>query len=289
VKNNPGNFPNYDEPAPAATPQSVDDGPSLDALDRELAIARAERAEAARRSDAVLMHLAERAAPPRPPAAPQIPSVDADPIGHIIETQKQLSRRIEEHQRGEQQRQQVLQGLAAQQALVQRAQQAETQFKTETPDYDQAVTYLMNARRNELRAIGTPEENITATIQQEGLTTAALALQGNRNPAKVIYELAKARGFAAATPGEPSPQTQEIIRQGRGSPAPSTGRQRMITPESLARMDDISFAAAVTTPEGRAALGADISRGEHLRLRDEPAMHGRLDRHIASLLNPTGR
>lgn len=92
--------------------------------------------------------------------------------------------------------------------------QAEEQFRSQAGDYDDAVDYVRQSRYAEARAVYeanglevTPEHDraIRQAITQEFAALAANALQNQRNPASVLYTLAKARGFS----GTPVAQAQD--------------------------------------------------------------------------------
>ena len=136
------------------------------------------------------------------PAQPAIPDIATDPVGHILATQQELARRVEQITSAGQQQQhltaQQQQQLAAVTNVVTRARALEGQFRVATPDYDQATQWLAAQRHAELEEIGVadPAER-AAILQQQDLGIADRALQTGRNPAEVLYKTAKARGYKA--------------------------------------------------------------------------------------------
>jgi hypothetical protein len=66
-----------------------------------------------------------------------------------------------------------------------------------SPTYNEASAFLISQRRAELAATGAYNPlQITQPIQQEAIGLSAQALQAGRNPAQVVMDVAKARGFA---------------------------------------------------------------------------------------------
>lgn len=107
---------------------------------------------------------------------------------------------------------------AEQQRQMQQAQQyqafqsavnhAEAEFRSSTPDYDQALSHVQASRMAEAKTFveasgGTWDAQAAAQFQQgmvrEFAQLAGVALQRGKNPAAVLYELAKSRGYQPAT------------------------------------------------------------------------------------------
>jgi len=91
---------------------------------------------------------------------------------------------------------------------------AANEFHGKTPDFMDAYNHLLQSRANELRVLyQMPEEQIGRQLQQEEMGLVALAFKQNRNPAELLYENAKLRGYAkkaaapAVAPAAASPPT----------------------------------------------------------------------------------
>jgi len=89
---------------------------------------------------------------------------------------------------------------------------AANEFHGKTPDFMDAYNHLLTSRANELRVLyQMPEEQIGRQLQQEEMGLVALAFKQNRNPAELLYENAKLRGYAkkaaapAVIPQAPTP------------------------------------------------------------------------------------
>ena len=142
------------------------------------------------------------------------PDPETDPIGALKAAQERLN---------------YIQQEAQERAYVEQlntvAYQAATQYQQAVPDYQDAYRYALNSRAQELMTLGTPQHDIPAILQQEELRLVDTALRSRRNPAEVIYQFAKARGFqgkpaqpAAAAPAPtpaaaPDPALQNARRE----------------------------------------------------------------------------
>src|SRR5208337_1715706 len=80
--------------------------------------------------------------------------------------------------------------------IIGQASALESEFVRATPDYGAASDFLRQSRDAELAALGMPPQQRLASIQAEAVQLAALALQANRNPAELVYSLARSRGYA---------------------------------------------------------------------------------------------
>lgn len=224
--------------------------------------------------------LLERFAQPQPqqqhvqvqqPQAEEIPSLETDPLGHIVGQIQALAKRQEEFAAATTQRQQQEQYNAAASQIVNRAVAMEQEFARATPDYAEAAAYLQEGRRQEYTALGYEPYQVSQAIQSEAQQIAQQALSRNQNPAEVIYNIARARGFAKAPPaavGDLPPlvpaqdgaakianiasgqQQNRSLGNTRGSaPAP-------LTAQRLLEMSDKDFDKMLSTPEGKALMGA---------------------------------
>jgi hypothetical protein len=126
-----------------------------------------------------------------------------------------------------------------------------------SPSYNEASAFLVNMRRAELQAVGGYNSvQINLIISQEAIGLASQALQAGRNPARVVLDVAKARGFtckpkeapAAQAPPETEQQRIARIAKGAGSwfPAarrPARRQTKGFDAKALANMSDDGFTA----------------------------------------------
>jgi len=226
-------------------------------------------AEVERRAEERFKVLLEKLGPQTPPAqveTPAIPDVQADPVGHIVGTMRQLGASQE----------QINQEVAAQRQRAQEAQlvsyvrtQAsahEREFRRDTPDYNDAVDYLKGIYDAQLAANGiTDPGQRELMVQQEAIKISAMAIQQGANIAERFYNLAKATGYrpqqaqqAEQTP-DPAAQIQRIARG--QEQARSLGNTRgngptPMTAQKLLEMSDAEFDKIKDSPQVRSLMGA---------------------------------
>lgn len=89
--------------------------------------------------------------------------------------------------------------------LTRFTQQSEAQFRQQTPDYDDAVKHLTEARTKELAFWGADQQQIQQQIQRDIWEIIQNAAQTGRNPAEAAYQIAQARGYRKAEPAPAAP------------------------------------------------------------------------------------
>lgn len=150
------------------------------------------------------------------------PDATAEPYDWIQWRQKQD--RFTAHQREVQHTQQT-----QQQQHVTRLHQAAAQgveaFKAQAPDYVEARAFVWNQRGPELMELGYTQEQAIAAIERDELQIVQSALRRGQNPAAVLYNIAKHRGYQVkAAEEKPDPAAAEMKRD------PETGK--FVSPEA---------------------------------------------------------
>lgn len=88
-------------------------------------------------------------------------------------------------------------------------QDHEAEFREEHPDYGDAAQHYAAARARELLSFGLTPEQVQPMLREEFMNLTSTAIAARKNPAAVVYELAKGRGFgqkgAVADPKDPKP------------------------------------------------------------------------------------
>lgn len=189
-----------------------------------------------------------------------IPDPERDALGAL----KYL---LQQQQRGNQVQQQSVQQQQAvqmQQRIMGEASRMEMDYISQQPDYDansrQSTTYneasnfLVNMRKAELMATGAYNPvQINEILSQEAVGLAAQAVQAGRNPAQVVMDIAKARGFRATPKQAVETEQEKITRiakgqeagfslsQASGSKAPTAGSK--LDAKTVATMSDDDFTA----------------------------------------------
>lgn len=185
-----------------------------------------------------------------------------DPVGYLREQNALLQQQIaatQEQQRYFQESQQrSIQEAQQMRALTQHIDTLEQEFRSKIPEYDDAFRFVQERRLRDLQAIGISDPNQQRqALYQEIFGMSGRAIQEGRNPAEVVYSLAKAWGFQpqeplAGIPGaEPTPAGKpagklERIQRGQqvatslsdsgGAPAPGE-----LSLTDIERMSDAEF------------------------------------------------
>lgn len=240
---------------PAETPVKEENS-EVTNLKAALKQARIEQRESERRTEERLRQL-QSIAEAKKNEAPieEMPDPDRDALGAV----KFLMKKV---QTNEQQTIQQQQTHQATQHIISEAGKREMEYLQDLEDfnpttrtsetYNQASTFLMNMRKNELEAVGYNPQQIAQIIHNEKITLAANVMQNGRNPAETIMAIAKARGFAAKPKVEAETEQQKIARiakgqeqgfsigQASGSKAPNNSK---LDAKTLATMSDEEFTA----------------------------------------------
>lgn len=150
---------------------------------------------------------------------PEIPAFADDPEGHLKALTQQFEQRIAQLQQGNQQSQQFQQEAQMRQQLVNEALASEAAYKAKVPDYDAAAAFLTNRKVAEYMALGMDQVSASQRVSMDYFGLAAHARQTGRDPADMVYGLAKAIGYTAAVPGKQPPAQQHVPPQ---NPAPTS-------------------------------------------------------------------
>lgn len=189
---------------------------------------------------------------PTQPAA-ETPNPDTDPMGylqHQLESERRAREALEKkfsEQQGvtEQQRQQA--------QITQAYSTVARDFQSRTPDFTDAYQHLWKELDQDLadQGVSDPEARRRALMQDE-MKFAHTLLAQNKNPAEVIYQWAKRRGYqgkAAEAPADLQPEQQVELQAKRNqasrSLSESGGRPPSnVTLKDIASMDADEFRKA---------------------------------------------
>lgn len=172
------------------------------------------------------------------PEAP--PAFEEDPVAAFNYAQKQLQdmqRTIQEYQQGVQQQQQ------AQQQHVQLAQTVSVQeaaFTQTTPDYPVAADYFYQRKVAEYTAFMGDPAAAQAQVARDYQGIAMRAQQLGKNPAQMMYDMAKAMGYAPGTKPAPRRQAPTSLANVSGSPR-APDEKGNITAADISDMSQAEF------------------------------------------------
>lgn len=180
----------------------------------------------------------------------------------LAETEQQVTR-VTQHMDDAALGQQELQQLGGY------MQQSEARIRQEKPDYDAAIDHIVKARASELELYGLTPVRIQQTISEEAVEIIRTAVQQNRDPAELTYQLAQARGYRPAQ-GQEQPAAQQkptgaaamldaIEKARNANKSLGTGggaAVKTLTAEAVATLSAEEFEQIYSTPEGKAMIDA---------------------------------
>lgn len=178
---------------------------------------------------------------------PQIrdPNTDPDPVGALAHNQQLTIAQVN----------QLNQHLATEAQKAQRIEYANrvvawgaaraSEFRQSTPDFDAAYEHVSKNRVAELQAMGLSPEQVQVTLKNDEFWVIESAGQNGKNPAEIIYNMAKATGWK---PAEAVSAEQKIETLQKGAQAAKTlgnggGDPGIPTMEQIANMSESEFAA----------------------------------------------
>jgi len=184
-----------------------------------------------------------------------IPDVDTDPLANI-EALRKIALRLTQQ---EQAKTRQTEAQTAQQRQFQqintRMQEYEADFSAENPDYNDAAAHFRTARMAELQEQGYEGEELNTALRTELVGLVARSLQSGKDPAEVVYRLAKNRGFGVKTGKENPEQVDkpnkklETIERGQKASRSLSGMSGKtgdgeLSAASVSRLEGAAFDAA---------------------------------------------
>jgi hypothetical protein len=190
------------EPKPEEAPEKSREGKfvPLQALQEERAEKKQLREELRqyREWQAQLAQRLQQMPAAQPTPAAEVPDPQTRPLDYINHVLGNMQATTAELQQWRQQQEQSAQQRAAVQQYASWATAQEQEFVKGQPEYPEAYRYAAETRDKELQALGYSDPAARANIVR--MNTAEIinnAIQQGRNPAELVWEYARARGFAS--------------------------------------------------------------------------------------------
>lgn len=98
----------------------------------------------------------------------------------------------------------------------------EQDYVADHPDYMQAADYLKASRQEELEDMGYSGNALMTKLANEFFGLAEDAMQSGRDPAEVVYNMAKRRGFKSGAKAADA-KLQKLQRANGSAPSPGSG------------------------------------------------------------------
>jgi hypothetical protein len=184
---------------------------------------------------------------------PEDPEVDPeqDPMAAL----RLLSKKVAAYEQAERLEQQTVEQRNAREAALTRVEAAfaehEADFREDNADYDDAAKHYAVSRAQELMQFGIDPHKVQPMLRDEFANLAATAIRAGKNPASVVYAMAKGRGYgkAAAADGATPSKTKlgDVARGQRAASPLSTGGGRAASGLDAATIANID----IRTKKGR--------------------------------------
>lgn len=179
-------------------------------------------------------------------ATPELPDYEEDPAGYLHAQIEQLQAKLNGFEEKSVEQERVQEQQQTEQQLLEKYAASVRTYSQEAPDFNDAYQYLSSTMDQDLVARGydDPLERANILQYEEGLMVGR-ALNSGKNPAEIIYNYAKARGYAQ----QESQEEDKLERIEKGQQAaqtlngPSGGAEPPTTLERLAELADADPAA----------------------------------------------
>lgn len=185
----------------------------------------------------------------RTPAEPDTPiDPDVDPLGAL----KQMRETIANYQRAEDLKAQNEEAAGRQEralaAVEAKLEEYEADFKIDHPDYGLAARHFAEMRARELIQFGVGAAELPTMLRQEFAAVVARAVKSGRDPAAVVYNLAKGRGYKAKGAADPAADKGD---KGKGRRAAAEPQSRAAARKPNPNLERIREGGKSTSPLGR--------------------------------------
>jgi hypothetical protein len=167
------------EPAPVVEEKPAQRQVPLEALKEE----REKRQSLERRLAELEYRLSQPAQ--QEPEPDKIPDVNEDPLAAIEYTAREL-----QAMKAQQQEQ------AERTRLISAAQMATAEYAQSVPDYRDAYSHVLNARRVQHQLAGVPDHLMSDALARDEMEIINTAWRLNRNPGELVYEYARTYGYS---------------------------------------------------------------------------------------------
>lgn len=152
------------------------------------------------------LEAAARAAKPPTNVDPG-PDPNVDPLGALLHKMEQLNAQVDALKTHSTQSVQQQQQLAAFNTFKENVNALKLSFAEQHPDFDAAYTHVRNQRIADLQAFGLNQQKINEILFREEVTLSENAINQGKNPAAVIYDMARRHGYAPPTTPNPATTT----------------------------------------------------------------------------------
>jgi hypothetical protein len=216
------------EPEPSR-PESTESQARIKALEEELGKFKNERlADLRRELDEIKKGAKQQE---------ELPDFNVDPEAYLKMKTEQMEQHLQELRERAEQEEQARARAAEEQNLLAHYRQSAADFSKTNTDFQEAYNYLLDLRGKELELMGITDPQTRAqVVRYEEMQLASMARDQGRNPAEVLYNLSKTRGFT----GNVGQIVQPAIERGRQASKGETSSGSGTSEENIESMLELS-------------------------------------------------
>lgn len=221
---------------------------------------RTKRQAAEQRASELETRLADLESKVTPQQAAERPDPTEDPIGYMEWLSARLDAEEQVKAQEQQQTQAQQQRAEAVKQVIGKAQEYETDFRELNPDYDKAADHLYAAKKAEYLDGGYDDAEAHSMVMAEFLTRADRAMKAGKDPAEIVYNLAKRTGYANEGPPKAQTDAEAKLRriaegQKAASPLANAGGRGGddLDMDSISQLDGAAFDKAFDKMMAKAA------------------------------------
>lgn len=176
------------------------------------------------------------------------PDKTIDPLGYMTHQMERLQQQLDAMTAAQNEaKTQTTQEQQAQQFMNHVKSQVSA-FEKETPDYQDAYKHLMQTRMQDFKDLGMTDAQVSQNLANEEMMITQQAIKAGKNPAEMVYTMAKRYGFKPTTKVDPENKLAKIqkgleaAKTGERSTPPDAGK---ITLETAINASDKDLNQAV--------------------------------------------
>lgn len=174
------------------------------------------------------------------------PKYEEDPLGYLQHSQEKVGKQVASVAEKITQFEQTTAEQQRMQQLAAHITSAEAEFRSKAQDYDSAIKYLKDVRRQDMLDLGVPSEYVDQLLTKEIIQFSQAAIGNGKNPAESAYNMAKRYGYKPTAPTAPQQANLQQIAAGmEASKTVQGGQSGGIRLQDLAQMDESSLDALI--------------------------------------------
>lgn len=175
----------------------------------------------------------------------EAPKFDEDPIGFSKHEIDRLHRELANVSKQTPESINSLEQKIELMNMQRNVERQEMQFEKSTPDYRDALTYYAKSRAETFSELGYESEEVHELVAKELQDATRRAIDSGKNPAEIVYKMAKRSGFSGKQDNEKDSRKIDTLKKAESasrSLSDTGGKSKgELSAEALAEMSDDEF------------------------------------------------